>query len=161
MKDIAHIEQKLGTKFSLNKQGYYISDTHRQCTNCLKVFLITSKTVTLCNECNSTRVKSQRTEVKMYRRAKTRAKQRNLDFTLTVEDIVIPRTCPVFGFPLVCHTTSGAFNDSPSLDRIDSTKGYTKDNIQVVSQLANAMKLNASPEELVQFANWVLSTYTG
>lgn len=47
----------------------------------------------------------------------------------------------------------------PSIDRIDSTKGYTKDNIQVISSKANTMKSNASVEELRMFAYWVLREY--
>jgi hypothetical protein len=45
---------------------------------------------------------------------------------------------------------------SPSLDKIDPEKGYVKGNVMWMSQLANAMKNNATKEELKQFANWVL-----
>ena len=40
-----------------------------------------------------------------------------------------------------------------SLDRKDPNKGYTKDNVWVISQIANAMKL--------LFAKWVLSLEGG
>lgn len=143
-----------------NREGYLVGDTHRQCTNCLTIFEKTSKTVTLCPKCNSTRVKSQSAEIKMFRRAKARAKQRGLDFNIDESDIIIPRECPILGIPLVTLSgKSGAFNNSPSLDRIDSSKGYIKGNIRVISQLANAMKSNATPEELLKFSDWIQKTY--
>jgi len=68
-----------------------------------------------------------------------RAKQKNLEFNLTKEDIVIPELCPVLLKPLICGDKSD-YNFSPSVDRIDNSKGYTKDNIQVISMKANKMK---------------------
>lgn len=71
---------------------------------------------------------------------------------LTVEDIHVPTTCPLLGVPLVI-SPAGVFvtKCSPSVDRIDSTKGYTKDNIWVISHLANTMKNSASKLELRTF----------
>jgi hypothetical protein len=92
--------------------------------------------------------------------AKTRAKLRGIPFNLTLKDIVIPETCPVFGIPLTRHIGKGRMGgreDSPSLDRIDNTKGYTRDNVQVISRLANAMKSSANRQQLIAFAHWVLS----
>jgi hypothetical protein len=37
---------------------------------------------------------------------------------------------------------------SPSLDRIDSSKGYVKGNVRVISHRANLLKNNATVEEL-------------
>ena len=44
---------------------------------------------------------------------------------------------------------------SPSIDRIDSTKGYTKDNIQIISWRANRIKNDSTPEELMQIATYM------
>jgi predicted nucleic acid-binding Zn-ribbon protein len=141
----------------INREGYKISETERECTNCGAMFLKTSKTVTLCNKCNSERVKCTSPESKMFQRAKGRAKQKGLDFNLTVKDIIIPKHCPILGTELVCKSgASGGQKNSPALDRKDSKKGYTKDNIQVISHLANMMKSHATEEELISFANWII-----
>lgn len=143
-----------------NREGYLISESQRECTNCGIIFDKTSKTVTLCNACNSARVKEQSPEVKMYRRAKSRARQNGLSFTISKEDIEIPSHCPVLGIPLEVHRgISGGRDNSPALDRIDNSKGYEKGNIVVISHLANMMKSSASPEYLIKFSEWVLSTY--
>lgn len=68
---------------------------------------------------------------------------------------ITPKKCPVFGMPL--STGRGKTHKwSPSADRIHPDKGYTKGNIQVISQFANIMKQNATPKELKQFAKWIL-----
>lgn len=147
-------------KLKLNREGFLVSKTQRQCTNCRIIFKNNSKTVTLCPTCNTTRVKSLSLETKMRNRAQQRAKNSGLEFDLKKEDIKIPTICPVFNTPLISHSgSSGGTKYSPSLDRKDPSKGYTKDNIQVISQLANAMKANATKEELLKFAEWILRTY--
>lgn len=143
-----------------NLQKNLVSDTHRQCTNCKMIFEITSKTVTLCPTCNCERVKSLSIETKMRNRAQQRARQSNIEFSLSKEDIIVPEKCPILGIPLICHKGSpGGKKNSPSLDRIDSTKGYTKDNIWVISHLANQMKSHSSIKEMKNFAKWVLENY--
>ncbi len=90
------------------------------------------------------------------------ARKRNIPFNLTEEDVAAPKVCPVLGIPLVVNRGprgTGPMPNSPSVDRIDPTKGYTKGNVQIISHRANAMKQNATPEELRQFACWVFKTY--
>ena len=94
-------------------------------------------------------------------RAKQRAKQKDFEFNLEAVDIVIPLKCPILDIEIVRNTNSSVKANSPSLDRIDNTKGYVKGNIMVISNKANTMKNNASPEELVKFARWILKTYGG
>lgn len=95
-------------------------------------------------------------ERKLWYSTKNSAKARNLEFNLTVDDIIVPDRCPVFDIPLdthaESHTGSGInFNKNPyrpSVDRIDNTKGYVKGNIQVISWRANSIKKDATVEEL-------------
>lgn len=88
----------------------------------------------------------------MYQGAKQRAKKKNIEFSISKEDINIPLVCPILGVPFSFGTPYAA-----SLDRINSDKGYTKENIWVISRKANLMKNNATPEELERFANWVIN----
>ena len=85
----------------------------------------------------------------MWSRAKYRAAHKGREFTITKEDIVIPERCPLLGIPLVCHRGKGSQQgNSPSLDRIDPTKGYIKGNVWVISNRANTLKNDATLQEL-------------
>ena len=83
--------------------------------------------------------------------SKQRARNKNREHTITVEDIkaIYPTDgcCPIFGMKLEFNT-AGFRETSPSIDRIDSTKGYTPDNIQIISWKANRIKGYASIQEL-------------
>ena len=92
-------------------------------------------------------------------RARQRAKRKDFEFNLEVEDIVIPLRCPILDIEIVRNKKGDLKDNSPSLDRIDNAKGYVKGNIMVISNKANTMKSNASPEQLVKFARWILKTY--
>lgn len=90
----------------------------------------------------------------MLQNAKSSAAKRGLEFNITEEDFEIPEYCPVFGFKLALVCDQGVKDNKPSLDRIDSTKGYIKGNIQVISWRANNLKSNGVLEEfekLVEF----------
>ena len=148
----------------INREGNLVSDTHRQCTNpkCRVIFEKTSKTVTLCNKCNSEIVKSSDPRLKMLARAKSRAKKHNININIDISDIVIPEYCPILGVPLIIHKgSSGGKKNSASIDRIDSSKGYIKGNIMIISHLANMMKSSATNKELITFANWIKLNITG
>jgi hypothetical protein len=89
----------------------------------------------------------------IYSNAKQRAKKSNIEFTLTKEDIDIPDTCPVFGFPLK-RENKETWMCAPSIDRIDNTRGYVKDNIIIVSRRANILKKDATIDELRKLSDY-------
>jgi hypothetical protein len=90
----------------------------------------------------------------MVRAAKRRAVELNLPFNITPADVVIPKVCPVLGIALAVG--SGRVCDgSPSLDRIIPALGYVKGNIAVMSFRANALKRDATAEELRAVAAWL------
>lgn len=82
--------------------------------------------------------------------SKYRARKRGLEWDLRLDDIKMPTDgrCPVFGTALVVVRGRKVGPNSPSLDRIDSSRGYVPDNIRVISYRANTLKSNATPEEI-------------
>lgn len=90
----------------------------------------------------------------LYNHIKGSAKRRNIDFSLTMTDLYnlsFPLTCPILGIPLYFNRGSECDN-SYSIDRIDSSKGYSIDNIIVVSNRVNKLKSNATKDEINKMA---------
>lgn len=91
--------------------------------------------------------------------SKQRAVLKNREHSITIEDIKkiypVDGKCPVFGIELKFNS-AGFRDDSPSIDRIDSSKGYTKDNIQIISWKANRIKSYATVEELQTVLNYLI-----
>jgi hypothetical protein len=140
----------------VNREGNLVGDRFRTCSRCKKVYEPTNR-MTICKPCNSKRViKGTPAQSKMLARAKGRAKEKGLPFDITKDDLQIPAVCPVLGIGLVItEGKSGAFKNSPSLDKIVPELGYVKGNVRVISQLANQMKGAATAEELHAFADWI------
>ena len=93
----------------------------------------------------------------MLRAARNRAKKKNIEFSLVLEDVLTlakqPR-CPITHRLLNWKNTvdlqrSGiAIPDGPALDRIDPSLGYTPDNVWIISYRMNRIKNDATPREL-------------
>ena len=79
--------------------------------------------------------------------ARMRARARGLEFNIELADVVIPTHCPVLGIPLALGD-GGVTPGSPSLDRIDNSRGYVKGNVRVISHRANSLKTDATFAEL-------------
>lgn len=97
----------------------------------------------------------------MLHTARTRARRLGIPCTITLEDILIPDTCPILGIMLARKRDgkNGNQPSSPSLDRIVPELGYVPGNVQVISQRANVMKNDASAKDLLAFADWVYKTF--
>lgn len=91
----------------------------------------------------------------MFNRAKQRAIKNNLEFSICINDIVIPEICPLLEVPFILGDR-GNYEFTPTIDRIDNSKGYTKDNIWVITKKANSMKNSASFKELNTFCTNIL-----
>lgn len=80
----------------------------------------------------------------LYELAKKRAAARKIEFSIDLQDVIVPKVCPILGIELV---RGGELNCTPSLDRINSNLGYVKGNVQVISHRANTLKSDGTLEE--------------
>lgn len=111
-----------------------------------------------CRECNAAYMRVYMRERRLRKPAKTlldrarmRAQRRGVRFSLELQHIVIPSTCPALGIPLELGETRSA--NSPSLDRIVPRMGYVPGNVRVISDKANRLKGDRSLAELRKFAD--------
>lgn len=149
-----------------NPNRYKICKECNQSLNLNKFSLIekwdvNSGTKEICKKCS---VKIRQTEKLnkdwktdaaklLYKNIKSRCKKSGREFSIDLEDIKIPEKCPVFGFELK-REDKKTWMSAPSVDRIDSSKGYIKGNVTVVSRRANILKRDATVEELEQLLNY-------
>lgn len=98
-------------------------------------------------------------EKSIYDRAKENSKRRGCEFNLEKSDIITPTHCPYLGIELSYNKKDGKLDNYCSIDRIDSSKGYVKENVQVISHLANTMKNSATTEQLITFSRNILKIY--
>lgn len=88
----------------------------------------------------------------IIRNSKYCAKRRGIYFDLKYTDFELPKYCPILGLEL--EYGAGHDGNSPkhaTLDRIDNSKGYIPGNVMVISRLANAMKNEATFDQLAKF----------
>lgn len=83
--------------------------------------------------------RQQNAEVRrMLKTSRKSAKKRGIDFSLNTWDVVIPKRCPVLGIKLERRREVHA--GTPSMDRVDNSKGYVPGNVRVISMRANTLK---------------------
>ena len=103
---------------------------------------------------STTHGKSKSPEMQMFWEAKKRARKRGMAFDIEWTDILIPDVCPFLDIPISVGQGKQTAN-SPALDRKDSSRGYVKGNIQVISNRANTMKHDATFNEFERmYLSW-------
>jgi hypothetical protein len=93
----------------------------------------------------------------IWKRAKRRAEEKGIPFTITLNhlnDMTIPITCPVLGISMKKGYSNKQSDNSLSIDRIDSKKGYEPGNIMFISWRANRLKNNATEDELIKIGEF-------
>jgi len=95
------------------------------------------------------------------RHAKLRAQKAGVPFDLTRDylDSIRVSHCPILGIELKYTENTKICDDSATIDRIVPELGYVPGNIQMLSHKANRMKSNATSEQLIMFAKWVLKEH--
>jgi hypothetical protein len=87
--------------------------------------------------------------------ARTRSRQKKIEFTITKEDIIIPETCPILNTPL--EKGDGYLPNAMSLDRVNNDLGYVPGNVRVISRKANLMKSALTLDVLEKLIKYIKS----
>lgn len=100
---------------------------------------------------------------KLYLAAKNKAASRRLSFDLgfdAVLDQVSHGICCKTGIPFEHVIRPYRGIDMPfraSLDRIDNTKGYSNENVQVVTKIYNTAKFHWNDDDVLRMAEGILT----
>ncbi len=98
----------------------------------------------------------------LFTKMRARAKRYERECSITLEQfqrLFEPMKCSVTGMPL--SWTAGERGPwAPSVDRIDSSKGYTVENTRVVSVMYNLAKSEWTDEHVMEMAQWLLTQKT-
>lgn len=119
-----------------------------------------------CPDCSMQNYVDLDSRQKIIYRARQRAKRDGREYTLTPEDIVIQERCPVLGISLIekkgiGRPTGQTTDDSPSIDRIENSGGYTPENVCIISNKANKLKRDGSIQEIVPLLAFLMDAEMG
>jgi hypothetical protein len=113
-----------------------------------------------CKDCNVSNYKQQVNETKLLWGAKKRSNMKGRECNIDVNDIDIPKRCPILGIELKENIGAGKYGGStnpnaPSLDRVDNRKGYVKQNVAVISRQANSIKGDGELMDFLSIAAFI------
>lgn len=162
-KPIGNVKQGSGTgKVDINtefKKGF--------CINCGSEFPVVSggRDKKYCSvKCKAKFTNRNRNPYKtVFQNCKARVEREGVrKWELDFDTFEFPEYCKYLGIKLdYSYGKSTICGNSPSFDRIDSSKDYIPDNVQIISHKANTMKSSASSAELITFAKNVLLMHGG
>lgn len=102
----------------------------------------------------------------LWKRILNQAKSRGLSVEITIEDawnlfLSQERRCKLTRLPLVFSTGYIKADGTASLDRIDSSIGYTKNNIQWVHKDVNQMKMDLAQDYFIDLCRRIVEINDG
>lgn len=82
-------------------------------------------------------------------------KRAGIEFNINFGDIDFPEYCPILGIKLDYFAEGKANDNSPSFDRVDSTKSYIHGNVRIISTKANRIKSDGNIQELKKILEYL------
>lgn len=77
------------------------------------------------------------------------------EFNIGVEDVEWVTICPILNIPINYYSIGGRKSDTASFDRVDTTKGYVKGNVRIISNRANMIKSDLTLEQIIRLVKYV------
>jgi hypothetical protein len=89
--------------------------------------------------------------------SRSRAKHKGWEHDLDLDHMfeLYLEICPILGIEILWENTEVVRHGSPSLDRINNTKGYIKGNVQIISHRANLLKKDYLLVEWEKMTNYM------
>jgi hypothetical protein len=86
----------------------------------------------------------------MIYNARRRAREKNIEFSITLDNLPWQTQdyCRAFPWVKLIWNNPKWQDDSPSLDRIDNSRGYVPGNVEIISLRANKKKSDSTFEEI-------------
>lgn len=119
--------------------------------------------INFCGKCSTLPVSESLARI-IFRDYRHRAKYDELDFTVTYEEVksIISGNCHYCGSePLNTKTRNGKTFAYNGIDRIDSSAGYTSENVRSCCGTCNTMKLDYTEEEFKEHLKKIYSYWIG
>jgi hypothetical protein len=138
-----------------NLTHYY---THKKCAKCDKSNkrYASSGVCVYCVKMGRQKWRMSNVEKNILQHVRNRANSNDIPFNLTIDDIVIPDTCPILNMKIINTLGTGTtLPNTPSVDRIIPELGYTKGNVRVISNRANRIKSYATKQEIEQILKYM------
>jgi hypothetical protein len=172
-----------GDKSDRRGKIFVTAENTKLCSSCKKMLPVecfgrnprtASRLETRCRPCNVQRTNAKKTtDLKFYLRVAAASHKRGFSSprkrrlamiadscicTEVLYDLWVKQDgkCAVTGLPMTHISGQGRVGTNLSIDRIDSTAGYTRDNIRLVCSQVNLMRSSLSDSELVDWCHKVI-----